>query len=192
MQCLQNKSEDTCNCANPLYLSLFNNSRLCLTKEELNCTNIIFNVNYVSEYIEKSCKYPVCPLECNTTEYKFTTTSIDLSGDVYLDVINERPNLLADFSSMSKSRTNLEKARKSFVYLYLSYDSLSYISSQERPNMEIVSLLANVGGNLGLFLGVSVLSLCELIDFFIEVIFLAKIRHKEKDRVEISKSKANK
>jgi hypothetical protein len=160
-----------------------------LTKEELNCTNIIFNVNYVSEYIEKSCKYPVCPLECNTTEYKFTTTSIDLSGDVYLDVINERANLLADFSSMSKSRTNLEKARKSFVYLYLSYDSLSYISSQERPNMDIVSLLANVGGNLGLFLGVSVLSLCELVDFFIEVVYLAKIRHKEKNRVEISKSK---
>jgi len=188
LQCLQKKSIDTCKCANPLYLSLFNNSRLCLTKDELNCTNTIFNVNYVSEYIEKSCKYPVCPLECNTTEYKFTTTSIDLSGDVYLDVINERPNLFADFASP----TNTEKARKSFVYLYLSYDSLSYISSQERPNLDIVSLLANVGGNLGLFLGVSVLSLCELIDFFIEIICVAKIRRKEKSRAEISKSKGNK
>jgi hypothetical protein len=51
-----------------------------------------------------------------------------------------------------------------------------------------VSLLANVGGNLGLFLGVSVLSLCELIDFFIEIICVAKIRRKEeKSRDEIFK-----
>ena len=164
-----------CKCTNPLYLSLFNQP-LCLSKEELICTNKIFNVDYVSEYIEKSCKHPVCPLECNTTEFKFTSTSIDLIGNVYADYINERPSILTD--SLGK-RLEAEEARKKFVYLYLSYESLSYSNSFERPNMDIASLLANVGGTLGLFLGVSVLSMCELIDFFIEMFLLAIQRKRE-------------
>jgi hypothetical protein len=35
--------------------------------------------------------------------------------------------------------------------------------------MDIVSMLASIGGNLGLFLGVSVFSLCELVEVAIEV-----------------------
>jgi hypothetical protein len=42
--------------------------------------------------------------------------------------------------------------------------------------MEIVDLLANVGGILGLFMGVSVLSLCEILEALIEMCSLLKIK----------------
>ena len=40
--------------------------------------------------------------------------------------------------------------------------------------MNIVSLLASIGGNLSLFLGVSVFSLCEIIEVLIEIYFIVK------------------
>ncbi len=46
---------------------------------------------------------------------------------------------------------------------------MSYELSTESPKMDIVSMLASIGGNLGLFLGVSVFSLCELVEVAIEV-----------------------
>ena len=46
---------------------------------------------------------------------------------------------------------------------------MSYELSTESPKMDIVSMLASIGGNLGLFLGVSVFSLCELVEVVIEV-----------------------
>jgi hypothetical protein len=42
----------------------------------------------------------------------------------------------------------------------------------ESPQMDIIALLASIGGNLGLFLGVSVFSLCELIVVFMEIYFI--------------------
>ena len=63
-------------------------------------------------------------------------------------------------------------ASESFVSLNIFYDSLSYIRTSESPQMNVVALLASIGGNLGLFLGVSVFSLCELIEVFIEVFYI--------------------
>ena len=44
------------------------------------------------------------------------------------------------------------------------YDSLSYVETTESPQMDLISLLASIGGHLSLFLGVNVLSLFELVE----------------------------
>ncbi len=93
----------------------------------------------------------------------------ELYGDSYKDIINERKSLRKDFEA-----TNLtaEKARKSFTIINAYYDSLTYTQMTESPQMDIIALLASIGGNLGLFLGVSVFSLCELIVVFMEIYFI--------------------
>jgi hypothetical protein len=48
------------------------------------------------------------------------------------------------------------------------YDKLSYTSSEDSPSMDIVALFGNVGGTLGLFLGLSVLSFCEVLHVIFE------------------------
>ena len=54
------------------------------------------------------------------------------------------------------------------------YESLSYMESTESPKMNIVSLLASMGGNLSLFLGVSVFTLAEIVEVVIEIYFIVK------------------
>ena len=52
--------------------------------------------------------------------------------------------------------------------------------------MNFVSLLANIGGNLGLFLGVSVFSLCEIVEIFIEIFFIKKIQTQNDNVIHVS------
>ena len=90
----------------------------------------------------------------------------ELSGDTYLDIIHERKSLRQDFET---ANLTAEKARKSFATLNVYYDSLTFTEMTESPKMDIIALLASIGGNLGLFLGVSVFSLFEVFQALIEI-----------------------
>jgi hypothetical protein len=90
-----------------------------------------------------------------------------------LEVLNRNINLVKDFSNDDK-KLNSDRAKESVVRINIFYDSLSYTLSTESPKMDVVSLLSNIGGNLGLFLGVSLISLCELIEALIEIFFAFK------------------
>ena len=47
------------------------------------------------------------------------------------------------------------------------YDSMTYVSIDEQPSLTFDILLANIGGNFGLFTGMSILSFVEFIEIFI-------------------------
>ena len=46
------------------------------------------------------------------------------------------------------------------------YKELKYEKIEQRPAFELFSLLSEVGGFLGLLLGASVLTVCEVVDYF--------------------------
>ena len=161
-QCLQKFIITKCNCTYVKYLSLFNN-KYCDNKIELECQQIQMNLFEVS-----SCEFS-CPLECNTTTYISSATSYQIIGNYYADYIKENEKLKNDFVTRT---LNAESAKDSGIHINVFYDSMSYILSEESPQMDVVSLLANIGGNLGLFLGVSVFSLFEIIQVLIEILFI--------------------
>ena len=92
-----------------------------------------------------------------------------------MEYIKENENLHSDFI---RTRVNPLNAANSFVKLNIFYDSLSYELSTELAKMDIASMLASIGGNLGLFLGVSVFSLCEMVEVLIEMFFLLRTKKK--------------
>ena len=55
------------------------------------------------------------------------------------------------------------------------YAELSYEEIEQNVAFEFLSLLSEIGGFLGLLLGASVLTVCELIDF-IALIFVDKFK----------------
>jgi hypothetical protein len=118
----------------------------------------------------------MCPLECNQTKFTKTTSEIHLMGDTVRDYINENRNLSMDFVN---TPINAETARKSVPQIYVFYYSLSYTLSNEIPKMDIVSLLASIGGNLSLFMGVSFFSICEIVEFLIEAYFMVRDKNRK-------------
>ena len=54
----------------------------------------------------------------------------------------------------------------SFVSLSIYLEALSYEYIYEAPKISVKDLLANIGGNLSLFLGLSIFTLFKLIEIF--------------------------
>ena len=166
-QCYQKQLVYACNCTDVL-LSLYEGVSNCETDQELLClSRVYYNKFLVENFFEKVCM-PLCPLECNKTAFKLSVTTNRLVAGLSDKLIGERASLSADFvAKPSDART----ATDSITSVNIFYESSSYTISTELPRMNIVDLLGSVGGNLGLFLGMSLLSVCELVELFIEMFY---------------------
>ena len=67
---------------------------------------------------------------------------------------------------------------ENFVQVDVFYPELKYETVVQRPAFQLLSLVSEVGGFLGLLLGASILTVCELLDY-ISLIILNKC-HKKK------------
>ena len=85
-----------------------------------------------------------------------------------MKLLKEKSFLNSDF--LNRSLDDDSVILKSVAKLSIFYDSLSYTISIESPQMDIVSLVSQIGGNLGLFMGVCLFSLGEMVITLIELI----------------------
>ena len=175
-QCIQQYLNEKCNCTDSSVVSLFEANECDIDDECIE--NFYGSEVNMSRFIQNNCRSP-CPLECNSTEFQAHVTFSQLVGDSYVHFISNRSNLLAEFVTRP---LNKDTARESIVQLNLFYNSLSYTVLSESPKMDLISLLAAIGGHMGLFLGISVLSLFELVEVLIEMVYL--YRHKQKSRAK--------
>jgi hypothetical protein len=63
------------------------------------------------------------------------------------------------------------------VYFTVYFEDSAYTSISEIPKMSFLDLIANIGGNLGLFIGISFLSFAEFIELLIEIFIILKGTH---------------
>jgi hypothetical protein len=168
-QCYQRESIRKCGFPDLNFLSLFPVNNTFSRNEDYTCVDNVYCTKYLSsDFLRETC-LPLCPLECNRTEYRASVTASQLIGDIYVDYIKRNKNLSSDFINRS---IDLNTAARSVVKMNIFYESMSYTLVTESPKMNVVSLLASIGGNLGLFLGVSVFSLCEIIELVIRIYFI--------------------
>jgi hypothetical protein len=169
-QCAQKYYIKKYNCALPFIFSLYNASSCSSNFTDLLPQNDnLLTKNYYNEECSR-----VCPLECNQTLYKTSTTQVQLVGNRFMKRIKNNLNLASDFINRTLSDTST--IEKSVVTVKLFYGSLSYTLTSESPQMDLVSLLASIGGNLSLFLGVSAFSLFEVVEVLIEIFCAIKIK----------------
>ena len=172
IQCMQKLVIEECNCTYSFLVSVFTNVAPCETIEKLNCSlSAYFRVYMAGNYLQDTC-LPQCPLECNSTKFSYELSFNELMGETYVDAIKENPNLSVDF--LQRKVSDVTTARESVTSVKIFYERLSYKVSNESPQMDAVSLVANIGGNLGLFLGVSLFSLGEILTVLFELCFISR------------------
>jgi hypothetical protein len=159
-QCIQKHYIEKYNCTLDFLLSLYHKSQCSSDLDS------IFDGNFINDVCT-----PMCPLECSRIKYKTSISFNQLNGNSYISLIKKNPRLSSDFINRILDAT---QAEKSIVKVNIFYESLSYTHSTESPQMDMVSLLANIGGNMGLFLGVSVFTLAEIVNVLIEVYFILR------------------
>ena len=171
MQCFQKLSLKNCNCTSANLFSLYENSSICKTETDLACNQAAFEHEFMTnDYIHLEC-LPLCPLECNSTRIKYYVSSFQLISDVYVNYINQTPSLRNDFVTRPIVP---DVVKNSIAIVNVFYGSLSYTESTETPKMDVIALFGAIGGNIGLFLGVSLFTIGELITLFLEMYFIFK------------------
>ena len=165
-QCYQKYLLEKFNCTYEWFFSIYN-ATLCIGVFE---SEDDFN----GKFLTKHCKH-LCPLECDQILYKTSLSSSSMiENGYYLGRIKNNPNLSMDFINRT---LDSQTVRESIVAVNIFYESLSYSLTTESPQMDVASLLGSIGGNLGLFLGISVFSICEVIEVVIEIILIFRKRN---------------
>ncbi|XP_042685593.1 acid-sensing ion channel 5 isoform X1 [Centrocercus urophasianus] len=94
-----------------------------------------------------------CPAPCEETHYPTTVTYSSFGGENAIKYIS------------AKLKKSPEYIRKNLVTIDIKYDDLSYRITQQQKALTIPELLADVGGQLGLFCGASMITLIELLEY---------------------------
>ena len=109
--------------------------------------------------------------------YLAIPSSVIYPSDMYAEQLKRNSEIQEKFSG----RTNLtiEDLRSNLLAINVFYNSLSYLSFTEHAKIHVVDLVSNVGGTLGLFLGISFLSFAEIFEcvFYLAMAFLTRHRN---------------
>ena len=132
---------------------------------------ISFNASYCTPKQYKFCADPaldwlvqasdsdcICGTPCNVTKYSLSTSQLRL------------PSTYGSPFYEEKYTRSSEYIKNNFVKLNIFFEALNYESVEQKAAYEFSGLLGDIGGNMGLFIGASLLTIIELLDFTFEVL----------------------
>ena len=179
--CYQKLAIANCNCSDIESISFYDHVDTCHTKEKIiKCLDYQYNNFLGGDYITNHC-LPLCPLECEKLDYRTTTSLTQFQNDLYTDILRENSsvsrkilNYTIGLDEVDQAIIDSYKFNLNIAKLNIYYNSLSYTEVTESESLSLVSLLSNIGGTIGLFMGISLLTAVELVEICIYYIYKAK------------------
>ncbi|CAF0716018.1 unnamed protein product [Brachionus calyciflorus] len=153
-----------CGCYYPMMLSFFN-AKACTIYDD-SCYIKYYKTILASDYVNNVC-LKECPLECEGMTFQKTISYNHFTNKDWI-------KYLQSYNKNDSLYFNKTIDPKHLVAVNVYHDSLSYINIEESPTVSFVDLLSSIGGIAGLFMGVSVLSLVEIIEVFIQICLVFK------------------
>jgi hypothetical protein len=171
--CLQNIIIEHCACYNLEYIKLNNTNRSCMNDSEMSCMENVYD-RFIDKNLVDVCQ-DFCPLECDSTTYPVFLSSNSFPCGKYTDLLMNNTLFSKHLVLKGYNLSNLTSAdyyafaRQSLLALNVYYDDLEYVLISESAKTSFFDLAANVGSALGLFIGISVLSVFELVEYVLEL-----------------------
>ncbi|GFY67414.1 acid-sensing ion channel 3 [Trichonephila inaurata madagascariensis] len=132
----------------------------------------------VIDYIEKGkiCK---CPPPCKETKYSYTVSSSQLNENYYRAVKAIRTLVNDDEGRLNITNTTGDKR---MVGVKVYYSTFQVDKDSEVASYSWETLVANIGGNLGFFMGLTLVTFVEVIEFIWDVIATIIRKPNDSDR----------
>uniref|UniRef100_G1QDW4 Bile acid-sensitive ion channel n=1 Tax=Myotis lucifugus TaxID=59463 RepID=G1QDW4_MYOLU len=141
----------------------------CDLQKFYNCVSPTLDHIEVNELCTMGTHNSSCPVPCEETEYPATISYSTFPSRKALKHLSKKLN-----QSQKYIRENL-------VNIEINYSDLNYKITQQQKAVSVSELLADVGGQLGLFCGASMITIIEIIEYiftnfyWICLLFLLKI-----------------
>ena len=181
--CMQKEIIKTCSCYDLWYENFDASLEPCMNKTQTDCANNIFDKVYQFGHSEDCLS--VCLPECYSVVYETSLTAADYPPrNYYEESLKEKPIIKDLFGREQIKNYSFELLKERVISLKIYFNDLYYTKFSEKEKVNLVDLIANIGGTLGLFLGVSVLSFVEVFELMVNCVHIC-FRHKKIAKNEI-------
>uniref|UniRef100_H3A4U7 Acid sensing ion channel subunit family member 5 n=1 Tax=Latimeria chalumnae TaxID=7897 RepID=H3A4U7_LATCH len=151
-ECKSKQIQDKCGCIPPL---LPGNGTECNLEQFYNCAYpTLFNVEKYG-LCTAGIHNSTCPAPCEETSYPTTVSYSTFPSNKALQYLS------------FKLKKRSEYIRQNLVYIDVAYQDLNYKMTQQQKALTATELLADIGGQLGLFCGASVITIIEVLEYLI-------------------------
>jgi hypothetical protein len=168
--CLQKKTNERCNCYDLWYPFYDERFEPCLNESQSSCSDNLFYEMYEQDQIAFCTN--ICKAECTSISYDISSSYADFPSKKYYESLRENELIKKNFANEGIQNFTFEDLKSKMTSLRVYFSELSYTMISENEKMNIVDLLSNIGGTMGLFLGISLLSFVEIVELVIESCFI--------------------
>ncbi|XP_030833219.1 degenerin deg-1 [Strongylocentrotus purpuratus] len=158
--CLQKIMKQNCSCITDILID----GDMCgaIDKEQVKCRSLVLR-EFLKNNLGCQCSNP-----CSETLFNPTISTSRWPGVRYEAHMYHR---LANISAKAaKILTNAEQSRNNLVRLRVFFEELNFEEVQESPLITVEALFGGVGGLMGLYVGMSFISLMEILVFIMELL----------------------
>ncbi|XP_078660711.1 acid-sensing ion channel 2-like isoform X2 [Branchiostoma floridae x Branchiostoma belcheri] len=108
--------------------------------------------------VKSDNKKCVCDTPCNTTRYNLFMSHVKFPSEQAVKYLARKYGKPEDYF------------RKNTLVMNIFFEALNYETIEQQKAYEVASLLGDIGGQMGLFIGASILTILELFDYLYEVL----------------------
>ena len=162
--CFQKMNIEKCDCCNLYFPCLFG-KEFCINATQFQCGFETYN-SFIKSDVNELCS-GWCPVECESTEISVSTSASAFPTRSFYEFYKDNEY----FKRLLRNESaTYESLRESVLELNIYYDSFAYTKIEQSPVSTIVDLVSNMGGTLGLLIGISLLSLVEILEIVVEMV----------------------
>ncbi|XP_073539224.1 acid-sensing ion channel 2 isoform X1 [Phyllobates terribilis] len=107
---------------------------------------------------EKDGGFCMCTMPCNLTRYNKELSMVKIPSKTSAKYLEKKFNKSEKYIS------------ENILVLDVFFEALNYETIEQRKAYEVAGLLGDIGGQMGLFIGASILTILELFDYIYELI----------------------
>uniref|UniRef100_A0A8D0C5G8 Acid-sensing ion channel 1 n=1 Tax=Salvator merianae TaxID=96440 RepID=A0A8D0C5G8_SALMN len=108
--------------------------------------------------VERDSDYCMCVMPCNVTRYGKELSMVKIPSKASAKYLAKKYNKSEQYIA------------ENILVLDIFFEALNYETIEQKKAYEVAGLLGDIGGQMGLFIGASILTVLELFDYAYEVI----------------------
>ncbi|XP_064307489.1 acid-sensing ion channel 4 isoform X2 [Phalacrocorax carbo] len=148
LQCEKEAVVRTCHCR---MVHMPGNESICSPNVYIECAD-----HTLDAAVEDSQERCSCPTPCNLTRYGKEISMVRI------------PNKGSARYLARKYNKNETYIRENFLVLDIFFEALNYETIEQKKAYDLAGLLGDIGGQMGLFIGASILTVLEILDYVYE------------------------
>jgi hypothetical protein len=118
-------------------------------------------IRFNSSKMNEQC-FANCPLECDSVEFELTTSQSNWPSTFYGNLLIHDSRI--HLSNYTRNFTSIDNIKRSSLAVNVYYNDISYTSIEEKPELNLSTMVANIASYMSMWCGVSLMSFVEIFE----------------------------